>query len=383
MADYDVIVVGGGPAGAMAARCCAKEGLTTLLLEEHGTVGHPVQCAGLLSAAAFRECEVGQDSVLQEVSGARIIGGAGVCLTFDAGVTKAFVVDRGALDREMVAAAAKSGAEVRVKTACQEVRDGSVITRGVQGREVHSFRILIAADGPGSAIARHQGFGRAGFYLSGLQAEVVAPHPPGLVTISPHVSPDFFGWTIPVGEGRVRIGLAGKKDVKPRFSAFARPYLAQCTHLVSGTIPLGVIPRTYGKRTLVIGDAAGFAKPTSGGGVYTGVRSARHAAATAVASIREGKFDDMALSRYERAWQEDFGRELSTGMRLLQLRQAMRPSEVDKILSALSKPGMVQEIVTLGDMDRPRRLASALIKNPRLLTLWFGLIRPFVISFLT
>ncbi|NLD57553.1 MAG: FAD-dependent oxidoreductase, partial [Methanomicrobiales archaeon] len=55
--DYDVIVAGAGPAGSAAAEECARLGLSTLCIEEHGTIGFPVQCAGLLSTAAFAECK--------------------------------------------------------------------------------------------------------------------------------------------------------------------------------------------------------------------------------------------------------------------------------------------------------------------------------------
>ena len=109
--NYDVIVVGAGPAGSAAARECAELGLSTLCVEEHGTIGYPVQCAGLLSTAAFAECRISSGrSVLNNVSGARVISGAGPELLIDAKTTKAFVVDRGTLDREMAEGAADAGA---------------------------------------------------------------------------------------------------------------------------------------------------------------------------------------------------------------------------------------------------------------------------------
>ena len=56
--DYDVVVVGAGPAGCLAAKYAAKNGAKTLIIEEHASIGSPVQCAGLLSTRAIRECEV-------------------------------------------------------------------------------------------------------------------------------------------------------------------------------------------------------------------------------------------------------------------------------------------------------------------------------------
>ena len=98
---YDVIVAGGGPVGSSAAKFCADRGLKTLLIEEHAGFGRPVQCAGLLSNNAFAECRVSEDSVLNKVKGARIVSGLGNELSFNAGITKAYIVDRSLLDAEM------------------------------------------------------------------------------------------------------------------------------------------------------------------------------------------------------------------------------------------------------------------------------------------
>ena len=153
--NYDVIVAGAGPAGSAAARECARLGLSVLCLEEHGTIGYPVQCAGLLSSAAFAECRIPSErSILNSVTGARVISGSGSELLIDAKTTKAVVVDRGTLDREMAEAAADAGAEFRLKTAVYDVRGTTVHTRGVNGHEEIRFAILIAADGPRSTIAR-------------------------------------------------------------------------------------------------------------------------------------------------------------------------------------------------------------------------------------
>ena len=128
-----------------------------------------------------------------------------------------------------------------------------------------------------------------------------------------------------------------------------------CTWL-PGTIPLGVMPRTYGRHTLFIGDAAGFAKPTSGGGVYTGVRSACHAATVAIACCEHDTFSDMALAAYEWRWQADIGRELALGYRLFLMRQHLSAETIDQMILTMSDPGIIDEIVKYGDMDRRVKL---------------------------
>lgn len=364
---YDVVVVGAGPCGTAAARRCAEMGLSTLCLEEHGTIGHPVQCAGLLSIAAWEGCQVSRKSILHQVRGARIMTSDGTDFSLDAGTTKAYVVDRGALDREMAARAVTAGAELQLKTYVRSVEDTTLRTVGMNGQSEVSGRIFIAADGVRSGIARMLGMGRSPVVLAGIQAEIVHEFNPDLVEVHPHASPDFFGWVIPIGKNRARVGLCGGQQVRERFTTFLQHFGTACTDLVTGAIPLGVMPRTYGRRTLFVGDAAGLVKPTSGGGIYTGVRSAMHAAEVATICCETGRFDDEALAEYEHRWRADIGRELALGFRLFELRRTLTVKEVDFILKAFQNPDVVATILRWGDMDRPSKLVTQLIKKPEIL----------------
>jgi digeranylgeranylglycerophospholipid reductase len=373
---YQVIVAGAGPAGSAAARECAELGLRTLCIEEHGTIGYPVQCAGLLSIAAFAECRVSSErSILNTVTGARVISQADSELLIDAKTPKAVVVDRMILDREMAEAAADAGSEFLLKTAVYDVRGNTLLTRGVNGHEEIGFDLLIAADGPRSTIARLYGMERARTYLAGIQADMPGTCDQRYVRIYPDASPEFFGWEIPMGPGRIRVGLCGRSRIMERFSAFTKKFGSNTSQLVTGTLPLGVMSRSYKNRTLFVGDAAGFPKPTSGGGIYTGIRSARHAAGVAAAACEQGIFDDTFLATYERRWKEDFGRELELGYRLFEFRQKMTAEDTDALVRALNTPSILRTIEEYGDMDRPGALIKRLLVNPALLRLVRPLLR--------
>ncbi|ADN35555.1 geranylgeranyl reductase [Methanolacinia petrolearia DSM 11571] len=365
---YDVIVAGGGPAGSMAAKCCAKAGLNTLLVEEHAAVGTPVQCAGLLSTNAFFECEVSDRSVIQTVSGARVVSGLSCEFSFDAGEIKAYVVDRSAFDREMLEAAANAGAEIMLKTSVNgAIADNSgctVSTTGVSGKQNFRSKMIVAADGPRSNFSRFFGMKRAPVFLSGIQADVPYESDGRLVELHPYASPGFFGWVIPAGKGRARVGLCAEKDTNELFTQFIKQFGPTNVHQVTGTIPIGIMPRTYGNRTLFCGDAAGFAKPTSGGGVYTGVRSARHAADTIAGCIESGDFGDRALSRYESLWKADFGRELAFGVKLFKMRKGLTPEIIDDLCRVMNEKGMAEDIIRYGDMDRPGKIVKKMALNP-------------------
>jgi geranylgeranyl reductase family protein len=367
---YDVVVVGGGPAGSTCARLCAEQGLSVCLVEEHGAAGIPVQCAGLLSMNAFKECEVSECCILSTVRGARVVSSLGPVLEFDAGMPKAHVVDRAALDRQMLQKAANAGAEIRMKTSFFTRKGDCIITRGADGRREIPFRILVAADGARSRIARVENMPRPPVFLAGLQVDILHRIEQSRVEIHPDASPEFFGWAIPIGQGRARVGLAGTRTVKDRMTRFLAQFGQDSrsvqVHFVSGTIPLGTMARTYGNRVLFLGDAAGMAKPTSGGGVYTGVRAARHAARVIGEAFLRNDFSDALLSEYEKSWKYDFGRELELGMRLFRIRQGISSADMSRIIAALGDPAICEDIVRLGDMDRPGALIRRLLMRPSL-----------------
>ncbi|MDR0980438.1 MAG: NAD(P)/FAD-dependent oxidoreductase [Methanocalculaceae archaeon] len=366
---YDVIITGAGPTGSAAARFCAEAGLRTLVLEEHAAIGYPVQCAGLLSNSAFAECGVSASSVLNKICGARICGSAGHELSFAAEETKAFVVDRGRLDYEMAARAADAGAEFSLKTCVTRINPEkkTIQTVGISGKQEFPYTILIVADGPRSVVARGLGVPPSRYIYAGIQAEISWNGSPDRVELHPNASPDFFAWVIPLSASRARIGLCGTQDVPERFAAFAKQFSPSNIHEVTGTIPIGIRSRTYGSGCMITGDAAGFPKPTSGGGVYTGVRSARHAAAVAVAACESGDSSDAALSAYEKRWRADFGRELDLGFKALTLRRTLTAEEIDAAIDALNTPETLALITKAGDMDRPSSLLLKLMKKPELI----------------
>ncbi|WP_256664136.1 NAD(P)/FAD-dependent oxidoreductase [Methanospirillum purgamenti] len=369
---YDVIVVGGGPTGSTAARICAKSGLSTLLVEEQAHIGYPVQCAGLLSNSAFTECEVSDSSVLNIVSGADVLAGKAMC-SFDAGRDMAYVVDRGALDHEMITASADAGADIRLKTIASAVSrtSRSLYLKGLYGKEQIEYSMLIAADGPRSSISRMIGIPRAPVYLSGLQCDVACSTPTEHVRIFPNAAPDFFGWMIPIHPERTRIGLCGIHQVQELFQKFIQPYKKACTHFVSGTIPLGTLTRTYDDRILIAGDAAAMAKPTSGGGVYTGIRAARHAARVATEAIEQSDYSIQKMKTYEHSWKADFGHEIRKGFYMYTIRQQVSIQDMERIIEILADPKIREIISKKGDIDRPSHLITSLMQNPLMIPAWY------------
>jgi flavin-dependent dehydrogenase len=275
----------------------------------------------------------------------------------------------------MAERAACCGAEYSLKTCITQInpQKKTLFLTGVRGRTELSYNILIAADGPRSVIARGLAIAPPRYVYAGIQAEVSWDGCQDLVELHPNASPDFFAWMIPLSSTRARIGLCSMHHAPEHFAAFAEQFGPSRVHEMTGTIPLGVRNRTYGSGCLIAGDAAGFPKPISGGGVYTGIRSARHAAVTAIAAAECGDVSDASLATYERLWRADFGQELDLGLKALSLRRSLNQSEIDATIDALNHPDILELIIRTGDMDHPSVLLRKLLTKPKLISS-FGLL---------
>src|SRR5947209_301632 len=111
--NFDVVVIGAGPAGLYAARRFAEHGYSTLVCEEHARVGDPVHCTGVVGAEAFDEFDLPRDGVLNELNAVRFVSPRGVVVSYASRSTEAVVIDRATFDRALAARAIAAGAEVR------------------------------------------------------------------------------------------------------------------------------------------------------------------------------------------------------------------------------------------------------------------------------
>ncbi len=102
--------------------------------------------------------------------------------------------------------------------------------------------------------------------------------------------------------------------------------------------------------------------------MYTGVRSAIHAAETAYDACSMGNTADDLLARYEKRWKADFGKELELGFHLFGIRQTLTGEEIDRLIRVLNEPSLKADILEYGDMDRPGVLLGRIMKNPKILS---------------
>jgi len=378
---YDCIVVGAGPAGAMAAKYAAQNGARTLLVEEHASIGSPVQCTGLISTKALYECEVGEGIfVLSKIRGAFVYSPCGEEVCVRGKDIKAYVIDRKIFDRVLVENAVDKGVDVLLRTRFIGMDNGkiSVISNG-EKKEIGGD-VIIGADGIQSAVGRAAALPRCEKFLSGIQFEApYIPKDPEYVEIftGNEIAPGFFGWAVPFS-GMARIGLAKNPGLPARYylekllkhPIVSSRYKGGRTEHVVGGIPLGPPRKTATDRVLLVGDAAGQVKPTSGGGVYMSALCAKIAGEIAARASRK----ECGLVEYEKKWRSAVGRELEIGMLIHKSVGKLSDENLNEFVAFLNKPDIRELMTECGDMDHPSVFMQKLIMsgNKRQLIKLFG-----------
>jgi len=389
--DCDVAVVGAGPAGSRTARDLARRGFHVLLFEEHRAVGIPSHCSGLISLRTLKECGLGDDAVLHRINGAFIhtqsgsqvaLGGAPADRRLP-GQPRAVAIDRIALDQALAEQAQDAGAELIRARVVNVTRDpsrtpgraGAVRLRAqTNGHDsAVTARLVIGADGVHSRVRRTLGMGapREYAYNLGIEGRMSVPRDDFVhVFVGQDLAPGWFGWIIPTGDGMVRVGIGSNNGVKPidcyRRLATTFPRLfegIEPCRMYGGTIPLEFAPRSYDDNVLLVGDAAGQVKPFSGGGIYTSLVAARHAAAVAAEALEANDLSAARLSAYEKRWKREIGRELLRSLRIRRFGLSLSEADLERVVRALQDKGLQDLAARYGDIDYPSRVLLRLARS--------------------
>ncbi len=379
MQRYDVIVVGAGPAGAKAATAAARHGAKVLLLEEHSQIGRPIQCTGLLSLRGFRLALVPDSLIVREIRGVLVHSPDGSVYELGGDRIRAYVIDRDRFDQSLVERAARAGVTVQTGTRAialgpYEKGERTLITRTPAGTQ-QSLRasVIIGADGAHSVLAQQAGLPRPKKVLLGFQA--VLEHQTERsdfveVFFGKRWAANFFAWSVPAAEGTARVGVATDQIYHAQlcFERLRREHHNSGKILAyqSGMIPIGPAQRTVADGVLIVGDAAGQAKPTSGGGIYTGMLCGRIAGEVAARCALIGKTRARFLREYETRWRGQLGRELSLGLRAYHVLSRLSDDEIAHALKLLALPALRRLIERFGDIDYPSKIARELLRRPRL-----------------
>ncbi len=369
--DSQMVVIGGGPAGSTVASHAS--GLDTIIVEEHRSIGSPVQCTGLVHPRVV-EMASAQETVVNTITGIKMFFPGGRMLEVPSDEAKARVIDRRRFDELLSDRAVGAGARMltghRFEGMARIEGGLKVRLRGPEGERFLTTPLLIGADGYRSGVAREAGLDPCREVVRGIQAELdvrLEDQEKVEVYLGKNVAPGFFAWVLPCGD-RTRVGL-GVSDGNGTPSGYLKALLrrrgldgAPRISLNAGAIPIGPPKRTCADNVMAVGDAAAQVKPLSGGGLIIGMSAARIAARTAVEATTAGDLSERSLSSYEDAWRADIGREVERGMLIRKVFVGMTDKKLDAAGRMLDRDD-AKEVLATGDIDFPSKLARPLLRT--------------------
>jgi len=382
---YDVLIIGGGPGGAMAGKAVAEAGLSCCIIEKRPAIGTPVRCAEGVGQEIYDFIDLDPKWVSAKIQGAELVAPNGQVVELGseiAGNEVGYVLDRKMFDRELIWRAANAGCHVYVKARATDaiVEDGVVKGARVEyAGEIRNItaKIVIAADGVESKFARWCGINTT---VPMNELETCVQYLMTDIDIDPSVNvfylgnklaPEGYVWIFPKGDraANVGIGISGKKcrdgsRPKDYLDTFVRekfPNGKIIELIVGGVSACRPLKSTVANGLMIVGDAARVSDPLTGGGIINAMYTGKIAGEIAAECIKEGNWTAAALKKYDSIWRESaMGKGIERNYQIKEIMIRLSDEKMNSILSSVQKM----------DLDRigTKEIVKELIKyNPWLL----------------
>jgi len=331
----DVLVIGAGPGGGNAALQCARQGLSTMLIEDHSAIGTPVHCGECISDLACDNLnlDLPEHVISKRVHGIRVIfpDGTEKCLT-----EEGYVLEKHLFERWIADKAVEAGASMHLSHKLSSMdrveEDGRFVGWKCDGKgEQFPIQAKVVIDASGVAavcskvvnIDEDTPLNTMGKVVAGMQYELLEVPTDGYLDfyIWPKYAEKGYLWMIPKCDGRANVGLVTEdrprtKKALDEFIGITHfkeleqvppPWKEKGNPAFGGTIPIsGPFENTHYDGLMLIGDAAGFTSPLFEGGSHLALKSAVYAAETAAAAIAEDDVSAERLAIYAKLWKDEF-----------------------------------------------------------------------------
>jgi len=344
---YDVIVAGGSVAGLLSAREIAAEGYSVLVIEEDYEIGTPEHCGGLVSIAGLEELGIVpfRKTFDHMIESAKITSPNGNSFTINSKKQKVVEISRRELDKQIAFQAQKNGAIIKVRTSFQEITDTGIRTN----EEKIDCKIFVDARGVSSLIHKD----RTGI-LSSAQYEIYADWiKKGKVEVifDQERYPGFFAWIIPSDQGKGKVGVAGRGiNVSEALDIILkeRGNFSTIRKIYAPIWIKGPIEKFVEGKTVIIGDAAGQAKPTTAGGIFTSGMGGVYAGQAISKFLKTNEISD--LQNYQKKWTERFGKEFEKQLLARKILERINNQTINKLFESIT-PEITNEISEKDDFD--------------------------------
>jgi len=345
--NFDVVIGGGSVAGLLCAREIASKGFSVIVIEEDYEIGTPEHCGGLVSLSGLEELGVipFRKTFDHMIESAKVSSPNGESFTINSKKQKVVEISRRELDKQIAFQAQKNGAVIKVKTSFQEITDTGIRTN----EEKIDCKIFVDARGVSSLIHKD----RTGI-LSSAQYEIYADwiHKGKVeVIFDQEKYAGFFAWVIPSGEGKGKVGVAGRGiKVSETLDNILKDKGKHSTirKIFAPIWIKGPIENFVEGKTVIIGDAAGQAKPTTAGGIFTSGMGGIYAGQAISEFLKTNNIED--LKQYQKKWTERFGKEFEKQILARKLLERIDNNTINKLFESIT-PEIIKEISEKDDFD--------------------------------
>ena len=357
---YDTIIIGAGPVGSYLAGKLTRLGYRVLVLDKKSAAGQDVCCTGIISKDCFNMLPADINLARRPVNSARFVAPSGKSLKLSRADEVAYIIDRVVLEQMLADHAQGSGASYLFSSDVIDIQGEAKylgVTANCAGHKtLFKAETAVLATGFGSPLPARLGLGEIKKFVIGAQAEV------GITDIDEieiyfdrSLAPGGFSWLVPTGDNAGLVGQLTQQLPKRCFIGLLATLKAQgkieTTEVVPAyrAIPLQSLPKTYSDRLLVVGEAAGQVKPTTGGGIYYGFVCADIAVDTLRLAFQVHEFSCSRLASYEKIWRARLGREIKAGYWAHRIYRILNNRQIEGLHNFISHNGMPQFITELDD----------------------------------
>ncbi|MCL2143631.1 MAG: NAD(P)/FAD-dependent oxidoreductase [Methanomassiliicoccaceae archaeon] len=366
--DCDVVVVGAGPGGSMAAKHAALGGLDVIMIEKKAEIGAPLRCAEAVSKEWLDKAGIAPDPkwICAEVAGMIMISPSGHRFVMDQSEGSSgigYVLERHLFDKALAAQAADAGAAIKMRTACRGIIKENGRTAGIkaneQGEPAEIYaKCVVAADGFESQTARWAGLDmnltedEIGTCLQYRMANVDVDRNFCVFKIG-SAAPGGYVWEFPKGGRTANIGIGMQASrcahgADPR--SYLDKYIASDPRLRDGCIlemTAGGVstcpgaPVTVADNLIAVGDAARVIDPATGGGIAHACVTGMYAGKVLTECAKDGVYSKAALMRYEKMWRDDIGERLYRNWLVKENLYSLADDAMDELVISMGMLGSV------------------------------------------